>query len=66
MAKAFDDYSSFKVEHVQPRSAPRRRRFKLSLLLWLVLGWALLLRGLETTGFLSTFFAPTGSTQDEH
>jgi hypothetical protein len=44
MAKAFDDYASFKIETVEPPIAPKRRRFKLSLLFFLVVGWALLLQ----------------------
>lgn len=55
MAKTVDDYGSFKIETVKPRAAPKRRRFKLSLLLLLVLGWALLLHMMEKTGSLSTF-----------
>lgn len=57
MAKAFnDDYSSFKIETVKPKAAPKRRRFKLSLLFWLLLAWALLLRVYEKSGSLSTLF----------
>jgi hypothetical protein len=56
MAKTFNDYSGFKIETVQPKAAPKRRRFKLSLLFWLLLGWALLLRVYEKSGSLSTFF----------
>jgi hypothetical protein len=54
MSKAFDDYSSFNVEKVQPRSAPKRRRFNPSLLLLLVLGYALLLLAVENAGSLTT------------
>jgi hypothetical protein len=54
MAKAFDDYSSFKIEKVEPRIAPKRRRFKLSLLFLLVFGWALMLQVMGKAGSLST------------
>jgi hypothetical protein len=56
MAKSFDHYSSFKIETVQPKPAPRKRRFKLSILFWLMLAWALLLLWMEKVGSLSTFF----------
>jgi hypothetical protein len=47
MAKHIDDYSSFKIETVTRKPAPKKRRFKLSLLLFLVLAWALLLQVME-------------------
>jgi hypothetical protein len=50
MAKTFDDYASFKIETVEPQIAPKRRRFKLSLLFFLVVGWALLLQVMEKAG----------------
>jgi hypothetical protein len=49
MAKHFDEYSSFRVETVKPKPAPKRRRFKLSILLFLVVAWALLLQVMEKT-----------------
>jgi hypothetical protein len=58
MAKSFDDhhYSGFKIETIQPKRAPKKRRFKLSILFWLLLAWALLLVWTEKTGSLWRFF----------
>lgn len=56
MAKSFDHYSSFKIETVQPKPPRKRRRFKLSMLLWLILAWALLLLWSERAGSLSGLF----------
>jgi hypothetical protein len=56
MAKTLDDYSGFKIETVKPKAAPRKRRFKLSLLFWLLLGWALIVRFMDKAGSLSAIF----------
>jgi len=55
MTKTFEDYGNFKIETVKPPAVPKRRRFKLSLLLLLVLGWAMLLHTMEKAGSFSTF-----------
>ena len=56
MAKSFDHYSGFKIETIELKRAPKKRRFKLSILFWLMLAWALLLLWTEKTGSLLTFF----------
>ena len=51
------DHEDLKVESTEPRPVWKKRSFRMSVLLTLILGWASLVQGMERSGTIANYLS---------